>query len=49
MLIDLCLTVDGIQEPDFPRISVQTDRIQWTAEGEDEPDRFTNPAFGSWT
>jgi hypothetical protein len=35
VMIDLCLTVDGIQEPDFPRITVRG-RVQWTAEGEDE-------------
>lgn len=33
--IDLCLTVDGIQEADLPQLSV-LGRIQWTAEGEDE-------------
>jgi hypothetical protein len=33
--IELCLTVDGIQEEDFPRLTV-FGRIQWTAEGEDD-------------
>lgn len=33
--IDLCLTVDSIEEAGFPRLSV-LGRIQWTSEGEDE-------------
>ena len=33
--IDLCLTIDGIEEAGFPRLSV-LGRIQWTSEGEDE-------------
>ena len=33
--IELCLTIDGIQEPDFPRLSV-VGRVQWTADGEDD-------------
>jgi hypothetical protein len=33
--IELCLIVDGIQEPEVPRLTV-TGRIQWTAESEDE-------------
>jgi hypothetical protein len=54
--IDLCLTVDGIQEADPPRLSV-LGRIQWTAEGEDEQGvahtsgvRFEDmtPAQGDW-
>lgn len=54
--IDLCLTVDGIQEPDFPRLTVRG-RVQWTAEGEDEHGavhrsgvRFIDltPAQGEW-
>jgi len=33
--IELCLTIDGFQEPDFPRLTV-LGRIQWTTEGQDE-------------
>lgn len=33
--IDLTLTIDGIQEPAAPRLSVHG-RIQWTSEAEDD-------------
>lgn len=33
--IDLTLTIDGIQEPGAPRLSV-LGRIQWTSEAEDD-------------
>jgi hypothetical protein len=35
--IDLVITVDGIQEVDFPRLHVRG-HIQWTAEGEEDGD-----------
>jgi hypothetical protein len=33
--IELCLTIDGMQDDELPRLSV-LGRVQWTAEGEDE-------------
>jgi hypothetical protein len=35
--VDLALTVDGIQEADFPRLHVRG-HIQWAAEGEEAGD-----------